>query len=137
MFNLYGIDKIAAWREFRDTLETSNTPLDDVAEFWSQAPFVNPFLDPSTPNAWPDPWKLVIDNRLDDLAITLGMLYTLKLTKRFELVPCEIYETTLPDDTDSHFCLAVNKQSILNLEYRNVVDFDVLKTAKTKLIWSK
>jgi len=80
VFDQYGTDRIAAWKQFRDTLETSEHPLEDVAEFWSHAPFVSAYLDPNLPQQWPDPWQLILDLRLDDLAITLGMLYTVKLT---------------------------------------------------------
>ena len=137
VFNEHGTDRIAAWKEFRDSLETSVHPLDDVAELWSHAPFVSPYLDPQNPTEWPDPWHLILDLRLDDLAIVLGMLYTIKLTHRFIDTECEIHKSIIPDGDDSQYFLVVDKKYVLNLEYKNVVSIDNLKNLETKLIWSK
>lgn len=133
MFNLYGIDRLTEWRNFRDQLETSTTPFNDVAELWANAPFVSPYLDPKSPKTWPDPWHLVIDNRLDDLAITLGMLYTLSLTERFKAAEFEVREI---DERDPHYILLVNHHDILNLEYRRVTTIDSVNLEGSNIIWS-
>ena len=108
MFDRYGTDRIAAWKQFRDKLETSECPLEDVAELWSHAPFVGPYLDPYSPQQWPDPWQLIIDLRLDDLAIALGMLYTIKLTQRFIKTKCEIHMLVIPGKNQAEFVLVVD-----------------------------
>ena len=137
MFNLYGNERLAAWKQFRDSLESSKDPLLDVAEFWSQAPFVSPYLDPNNPDKWPDPWHLVLDLHLDDLAIALGMLYTLKLTHRFMDTCCEIHMSMLPDKKEASYLLVVDNKYVLNLEYKNVVDIEKISKIKTNIIWSK
>ncbi len=137
MFNLHGTERIAAWKEFRDSLETSSNPFLDVAEFWSHAPFVNQYLDPNNSTEWPDPWHLVLDNRLDDLAIALGMLYTIKLTQRFIDTPCEIHTSMSSNKKETNYFLVVDKKYVLNKEYKNVVSVDELKDLKTNIIWSK
>ncbi len=137
MFDKHGTDRIAAWKEFRDTLETSEHPLEDVAELWSHAPFVSPYLDPKTPTEWPDPWHLVVDLRLDDLAIALGMLYTIKLTRRFMGTKCEIHTSMLPDKREPSYMLIVEDKHVLNLEYKSVVSIEKIKTIKTSMIWSQ
>ncbi len=137
MFDKHGTDRIAAWKEFRDTLETSDHPLEDVAELWSHAPFVSPYLDPKTPTEWPDPWHLVVDLRLDDLAIALGMLYTIKLTRRFMGTKCEIHTSMLPDKREPSYMLIVEDKHVLNLEYKSVVSIEKIKTIKTSMIWSQ
>ena len=91
MFNLHGTERVLAWKSFRNQLETLANPFQSVVEFWSRAPLVNLYLDPNTPESWPDPWHLIIDDRFDDLAIVLGMLYTIKLTDRFSNIDLEIY----------------------------------------------
>ena len=83
MFDLYDTERLAEWKRLRDSLETSQTPLEDILRVWKMAPFVSPYLDPDDSKSWPDPWKLIIDGRFDHLAICLGMLYTAKLTQRF------------------------------------------------------
>ena len=136
VFDQFGTDRIAAWKKFRDDLETSENPLKDVAELWSQAPLVNTYLDPKNPTKWPDPWHLILDLRLDDLAIALGMLYTIKLTQRFMMTKCEIHMSMFPDKKEPCYMLVVDDQYVLNMEYRNVVSIDELKKIKTNIVWS-
>jgi hypothetical protein len=136
VFDVYGNDRLTDWKQFRDTLETSPHPLDDVAELWSHAPFVSDYLDPQTPTEWPDPWHLILDLRLDDLAIALGMLYTIKLTHRFIDTPCEIHKFIFPKKVESQYLLLVDKKYVLNLEYNAVVGVERMSELETKLIWS-
>ncbi len=134
MFDLHGNDRLTAWRQFRDNLEISNTPFDDVAEFWSHAPFVGLYLNPNDPSKWPDPWHLVLDLHLDDLAICLGMLYTLQLTRRFMDTDYEIHTSMSSEEKLPKYFLLVDKKYALNLEYRNVVDMDG-SALNTNIIW--
>ena len=131
MFDCHGNERLAAWKQFRNDLETSSNPFLDVAEFWSRAPFVSPYLDPNNSTEWPDPWHLVLDNRLDNLAIALGMLYTIKLTQRFIDTPCEIHTST---STENEYFLVVDNQYVLNKEYRQVVSVNELNGLKTNII---
>lgn len=135
MFDRHGTDRIAAWKEFRDNLETSDHPLEEVAELWSHAPFVSSYLDPKNPANWPDPWHLILDLRLDDLAIALGMLYTIKLTQRFMNTKCEIHMSMLPNNNEPSYMLIVDDTHVLNLEYKDVVSIDKIKKMNTSLIW--
>jgi hypothetical protein len=137
VFDLYGNERLAAWKQFRDNLEGSETPFLDVAELWSRAPFVSPYLNPNNSTEWPDPWHLVLDLRLDDLAIALGMLYTIKLTQRFIDTPCEIHMSMSPNNKEANYFLVVDNKYVLNKEYKNVVGIDELKGLKTNIIWSK
>jgi hypothetical protein len=137
VFNLYGNERLAAWKQFRDSLESSETPFLEVAELWSRAPFVSPYLNPNNSSEWPDPWHLVLDLRLDDLAIALGMLYTIKLTQRFIDTPCEIHMSMSPNNKEANYFLVVDNKYVLNKEYKNVVGIDELKGLKTNIIWSK
>lgn len=134
MFDLHGNEKIIAWKKFREQLETSKTPFEDLAVFWGQAPFVNNYLDKTAPETWPDPWALVLDGTFDDLAISLGMLYTIKLTQRFQDADCKIFMTT---DSDHKSFLVINNDSILNWHYREVCDQGALANVEFKLVWSK
>ena len=137
VFDQHGTDRLAAWKQFRDSLETSNQPLEDVAELWSHAPFVSAYLNPKNPAEWPDPWHLILDLHLDDLAIALGMLYTIKLTQRFMDTECEIHTSILPDKKEPSYMLVVDGKYVLNLEYKNVVSIEELKKFETNIIWSQ
>lgn len=134
MFNLYGNDRLTEWKQFRNSLETSDDPLSDLAKLWATAPFVNDYLDPQNPTKWPDPWHLVLDGKFDDLAICLGMLYTLKLTQRFMKTVCEIHMSMLPKDRSPRYYLVVNNRFVLNHEPRVVHDFETLDI-QTNTLW--
>ena len=136
VFDEYGTKRLAVWREFRESLEVSSTPLEDVARLWKHAPFVSPYLDPQIPSAWPDPWHLMLDLRLDDLALVLGMLYTIKLTQRFIDTKCEIHMSMCPQNKERQYMLLVGDAQVLNLEYGAVVGADDLKHLDTKTIYS-
>jgi hypothetical protein len=137
VFNLFGNERLTEWKRFRDSLEVSQTPFEDVANLWANAPFVSPYLNPNNSSEWPDPWHLILDGKLDDLAICLGMLYTLKLTQRFMDTNFEIHTSMFPDKEELSYMLIVDNKHVLNLEYKNVVDVEKIKDLKTKLIWSK
>lgn len=134
MFDLHGTDRLTEWKRFRDSIETSDTPFEDVALFWSRAPFVSPYLNYQNSSNWPDPWHLILDNRLDDLAITLGILYTIKLTQRFMDSLCEIHISMLPEDNLKTF-LIVDKKHVLNYEHRLVTDVKNIDSVQTNMIW--
>jgi hypothetical protein len=135
MFNLYGNERLTEWKRFRDSLESSNDPLTRVAELWATAPFVNPYIDPNNPNEWPDPWHLVLDSKLDELAISLGMLYTIKLTQRFMDSNCEIHKSMLPNNLEPSFYLVVDQQHVMNYEPRIVHSITVLDRVQTNTLW--
>ena len=135
MFNLYGNERLTEWRRFRDSLESCSDPLTRVAELWATAPFVNPYLDSKNPNEWPDPWHLVLDSKLDELAISLGMLYTIKLTQRFMDSNCEIHKSMLPNNLEPSFYLVVDQQHVMNYEPRIVHTIDVLDKVQTNTLW--
>jgi hypothetical protein len=91
VFELYGNDRLVAWKKFRDSLEISKDPFKDTLGFWRRAPYVFDFLEKIATTDWPNPWRLIIDGKYDNLAINLGILYTLQLTKRFMNSDLEIH----------------------------------------------
>lgn len=126
MFNTHGIDRIACWKEFRNSIEISSDPLQDCVTFWTHAPFVNQYLNPYNSELWPDPWQLIINQKYDNLAIVLGMLYTLKLTDRFTNSLFEILMSNHQDKKE--FYLVIDNLHILNYNYAeivNVADIDL------------
>ena len=135
VFDQYGNDRLVAWKEFRDSLESSSHPLEDVAELWSHTPFVSSYLDPQNPAEWPDPWHLILDGKFDELAIALGMLYTIKLTDRFMENLCEIHMSMSQRESTPRFFLVVDNKHVLNYEPKTVVDFQSM-TVKSNKIWS-
>ena len=135
MFDSFGNERLIKWKDFRQRLELSDDPLLEVSQFWSKAPFVNLFIDPNTPSTWPDPWHLVLDNRYDDLAIALGMLYTIKLTQRFIDSDFEIHMSMPEQKKSQKFFLVVDKKHVLNYEYASVIDADQIM-CPSSIIWA-
>lgn len=136
MFDLNEIDRLRKWKEFRVSLENSSTPFEDVALFWSNAPFVNQYLDPFKSKSWPDPWRLVIDNRYDELGIVLGMCYTLQLTERFKGSKYEIHMSMPSTKQDKKFLLLVDDGIVLNWNFRSIAKLDQISDNLIK-IWGQ
>ena len=75
-FNGRTEDRILEWRKFRKSLITWPSDLDTVAKTWAKAPIRN-YLTQDHPEQWPQPWDLISDNCYCDIAVALGMFYTL------------------------------------------------------------
>lgn len=90
-------DRLKAWHDLRNQLETSN--LDqicvEVDAFWQKCPMSNHYLHPADVESWPDPWQLLSDNIYCPYARALGMVYTLMLLgiKVIDLVEATDYNS--------------------------------------------
>lgn len=136
VFDSHGTDRLQRWKQFRDSLEVSDQPWQDVAELWCHAPFVNAYLDPQDSNSWPDPWHLILDSKLDDLAIVLGMLYTVKLTQRFIGIKCEIHKSMCSQKTACQYLLIIDDTVVLNHSWGQAVLVNEVQLPDTEIIFS-
>ena len=86
MFNLPVDDRLAEWINHRRNLDNTPDPLQEVWDFWHQAPFVphNRKVDPYYRQSWPSPWEIIEDNRYDDFTKALMISWTLRLTDKFK-----------------------------------------------------
>lgn len=86
MFNLSTDDRLSSWVRHRASIEESNSPLFDVWKLWKDAPFIpyNKKIDPFYQRGWPTPWDIIVENKYDDFTKALMIVWTLKLTKRFQ-----------------------------------------------------
>ena len=75
--------RISQWREFRENLSQSDSPLQDVVDLWRTAPRIDRHLDPWQSQRWPTPWELLEENRFCPVSMPLMMGYTLKLSTHF------------------------------------------------------
>lgn len=91
MFALKFEDRLKAWKSFRETLELSPDPFQDVIDFYNKAPRTSIHADPYDRSTWPDPWELLKENLYCDFCCVLGMCYSLQLTERFSATDCEIH----------------------------------------------
>ena len=91
MFDQIYEERLATWRNFRDRLEDSTTPLEDVVAFYRSAPYVSILTDPWDKSTWLGPWELLHENQYCEFSRVLGMCYSLQLTERFKGQTFEIH----------------------------------------------
>lgn len=104
--------RLKLWKEFRDSLETSKTPLEDVLDFWRDAPIGVRCADPYDSGTWPDPWELIDENNYCEFLQILGICYTLQLTERFSQSHFEIHITLDKQEEYLVYLLFVDNQPI-------------------------
>ena len=105
-------DRLLAWSEFRQNLETSNSPIQDVIDLYSTAPTVSIHTDPWDNSMWPTPWERVKENQYCEFCTVLGMCYSLQLTERFSQDQFEIHIVIDRKNSSTHYLLYVGKTLI-------------------------
>jgi hypothetical protein len=113
--------RLAAWRDFRETLEMHPDPLQAVIDFYQAAPYVSIHTDPWTQDMWPDPWELVFENQYDDFCRVLGMCYSLQLTERFKGSSFEIHIGIDKEKSSTLYLLYVDNK-VIGLKEREYVN---------------
>ena len=88
MFNLPTQERLLAWQQFRQHLDTLSFEqcVYETNNFWNTAPISNQYYCQTLSEQWPMSWQLIIDNLYDDIGKGLGMLYTIYYTKHI----CEL-----------------------------------------------
>jgi len=128
MFNLPADDRLSAWAQLKQNLETSSTPFEDVVKFWTDAPFIpyNKNVDPFNRHAWPTPWDIIVENRYDDFTRALMMANSVKLTKRFKDSNISIETRVDNSQNKSYNIVIVNEEQVLNYIDNEVVIYQNL-----------
>ena len=124
MFNLNYEGRLSKWREFRETLEDSPKPINDVVQFYRLAPTVSIHTDPFNNKTWPGPWELLHENQYCIFCKVLGMCYTLQLTESFKDSKFEIIIARDIESNTRLYLLSIDK-SIIGLD-DNYVHVDEL-----------
>jgi hypothetical protein len=78
------LDHLKPWIEFRDSLEFSSTPFQDVSLYFERKLNTKNYTDPYDQSSWPTPWELIYENQFCSFNIILAICYTLQLTERFK-----------------------------------------------------
>jgi hypothetical protein len=76
--------RLVDWYNFRQQLESSTSPLDDVHQYFQNVPKVKIYTDPYDQATWPTAWELINENEYCPFNIILAICYTLQLTSRFK-----------------------------------------------------
>lgn len=108
MFKKQFDERLREWRMFRDSLEFSNNPIQNVIDFYKEAAIVRINVDPYTQELWPDPWELLNENVYCEFSILLGICYTLQLTERFSHSHFEIHITQDRENSQTKYLLLVD-----------------------------
>jgi hypothetical protein len=124
MFEKSFEDRLVVWRKFRDGLEISTSPLEDVVDFYSIAPLVSTHVDPWDRHTWPHPWQLLDENQYCDFRIVLGYCYSLQLTDRFKASTFEIHIGMDYAKSQTFYMLFVDD---------HVIGYDPVLTTKSNL----
>lgn len=99
MFNKSYEERLILWSRFRDSIEDSENPLEDLIDFYSSAPSVSIHTDPYDRTRWPNPWELLEENQYCEFCRVLAYCYSLQLTERFKQSAFEIHIITTPEQT--------------------------------------
>ena len=116
MFNQTVESRLTEWANHRRQLDEAEDPLQEVWDFWHQAPFTphNKNVDPYYQQSWPSPWEIIVDNKYDDFTKALMIGWTLKLTKKYQNSKIEL--RTLVDSacTRQYNLLYVDDNWVIN-----------------------
>ena len=118
MFTKNFEEQLAAWKTFRESLETVEEPFQHVRDFYKNAPLKRISWDPWDQSSWASPWDLLEENQYCEFGIVLGMCYSLQLTERFSESKFEIHICTNNKKSETHYLLFVDN-NIIN--YNNEV----------------
>ena len=100
--------RLAEWSSFRDTLESSTNPFQDLIHFYMHVPLVSIHTDPWNQKIWPDPWELILENQYCSFCKILGYYYTLALTERFSDSQFEIHISMDHEQSETYYMLKVD-----------------------------
>jgi len=128
MFELPSDDRLTAWAEHRRLLDISEDPIQDLINFWSNAPYIpfNRNIDPYNQNAWPTPWDIIVENKYDDFTKALMMSWTLKLTDKFKDSQIEIKTYTDAAKNREYNIVIVDQDQMINYYDNSAVSVDEL-----------
>lgn len=108
--------RLSEWVKHRQKLDESNTPFEEVCEFWNQAPFVpyNKNIDPYNKKSWPTPWEIIAENKYDDFTKSLMIALSLRYTSKFKNTPIEIQILVDMDEEKRYNVVLVDNMILLN-----------------------
>ena len=108
MFEKKYEERLAVWRDFRESLETSKDPIQDTINFYKHVPSCLIAADPYTPSCWPNPWELLKENNYCPFVKILAICYTLQLTDVLSQSSYEIHITRDNEKSKTYYLLYVD-----------------------------
>jgi hypothetical protein len=126
MFDLAVDDRLSSWAELRKNIEDSQTPLEDVVNFWTTSPFTayNHHIDPFYVASWPTPWEIIVENKYDDFTRAVMIGYSLLLTNRYKDANIQIKTLVDTEGKRLYNVVYVDDSWVLNYKDQQVVSAD-------------
>jgi hypothetical protein len=105
-------NRLASWNQLRIQCQslTLESALTMINTWWFNAPWQPYYLHWDDQPTWPDPWQLLSDDVYCDLARGLGILYTISMLDRADMMPATL---VLTEDGDN-LVLVAKEKYILN-----------------------
>ena len=87
--------RLLAWNSLRTTCQNQDleSALNDINRWWMNTPWTAYYLHWDDLPDWPDPWQLLNENIFCDVARGLGILYTITMLQRTDVVDARLVET--------------------------------------------
>ena len=128
-------DRLKSWSELRSQCEELplEQALDHIASWWGPAPRMNNVIHWNDQSNWPDPWDLLADNSYDELALALGMSYTVSMIDKFDC-SVEIAQATDDQGQELNLVLVDDRKYILNYDPWSAVSKEQFKFKITNFI---
>jgi hypothetical protein len=120
MWPLTFADRLAAWADLRSQCQSldSEPALTAINSWWFNSPWQPYYLHWDDQDLWPDPWQLLSDDTYCELARGLGILYTISLLDRADMVDAEL----VLDKDGRNLVLVAKEKYILNWNKDSIVN---------------
>ena len=112
--------RLERWNLLRDRCQNLplESALDEINRWWFTAPWRPYYLHWDDQLTWPDPWQLLSDNVYCDLARGLGIVYTISMLDRMDMVPATLILT----EDGSNLVQVAKEKYILNWQADQIVN---------------
>jgi hypothetical protein len=119
--------RLSAWVNLRQQIDTLEEPLEAVDKFWKQCftTAYNKNLDPFNQRSWPTPWEIISQNTYDDFTIAVMMGYTLLLSTKFSNSQVQIKTMVDKDQTKLYNLVYLDEEHVLNCDQGPVKAQDI------------
>jgi len=121
--------RLSGWNQLRDQTQLLpiNSALEKINSWWFGVPWQPYYLHWDDRPNWPNPWQLLSDDVYCDLARGLGILYTISMLDRADMVDANLVLT----DNGSNLVLVTKEKYILNWNPDSIVNtFQEVKIKK-------
>jgi hypothetical protein len=112
--------RLESWNLLRN--QCQNLPikqaLEDINAWWFQVPWCPYYLHWDDQAIWPDPWQLLSDDVYCEVARGLGIMYTVTLLDRADMMPVDLVLTC----DDRNLVQVGQTKYILNWDCDSVVN---------------